>query len=198
MICSQNELQAALQKAVKARGVSSGLADEVSAAGAWLSMQGADGIAAVLDALHSPLPARSQTRGEPPVFIDARVVLAGPSALDLLAANATPTVSLTHCDSPLLLAGLAAVRSTADGIAYQILHDDAPQTLKSLALIANPESLTLRMDSDSVPPADEHCTNIDVDPQAWAKLLKLAAEMYVPSSEQSRQAGAGAGLLDND
>lgn len=35
-------------------------------------------------------------------------------------------------------------------------------------------------------------------PACWPQLEELASRTYVPSSEQSRAAGAGAGLTDND
>lgn len=38
----------------------------------------------------------------------------------------------------------------------------------------------------------------DVSGQVWARLNVLAKRTYVPSSEESRTAGAGAGLTDND
>lgn len=38
----------------------------------------------------------------------------------------------------------------------------------------------------------------DVSGQVWGRLNALAKRTYVPSSEESRAAGAGAGLTDND
>ena len=38
----------------------------------------------------------------------------------------------------------------------------------------------------------------DVSGDVWARLNALAKRTYVPSSEESRAAGAGAGLTDND
>ncbi len=39
---------------------------------------------------------------------------------------------------------------------------------------------------------------VDLVSEDWDQLEQLAARTYVPSTEASRQAGAGAGLIDND
>ena len=39
---------------------------------------------------------------------------------------------------------------------------------------------------------------IFIAPEVWSRLLALAHKSYVPASEASRLAGAGAGLTDND
>jgi|UPI0005951F6B hypothetical protein len=39
---------------------------------------------------------------------------------------------------------------------------------------------------------------VDIDDTLWAALSTLAAKTYVPATEASRLAGAGAGLTDND
>jgi hypothetical protein len=199
VICSANELQAALQKAVRASGVPNALADEIAVAGAWLAARGADGIGAVLSALEPALPACATIQGDPPEFIDTRVVLAGPSALDLLAADTSREIALQDCDVPLLLAGLAAIRSEADGVDYRIYHHGVVQSTESLAELSHPDLLTLTAVAATESAGSTVAgSDIHVDPDAWQHVLSLAAAMYVPSSEQSRTAGAGAGLLDND
>ena len=44
----------------------------------------------------------------------------------------------------------------------------------------------------------DHYDDLIVAKDVWEKLAALAYKTYVPSSEQSRLSGAGAGLNDND
>jgi len=48
------------------------------------------------------------------------------------------------------------------------------------------------------PPTTATAPRVAMSPTLWAHLNKLAAKTYVPASEASRIAGAGAGLTDND
>ena len=48
------------------------------------------------------------------------------------------------------------------------------------------------------PPTKTVATRVEMSPTLWAHLNKLAAKTYVPASDASRLAGAGAGLTDND
>lgn len=202
VICSRNELVAALHKVLSAVGAPTAVGEEVAVAGGWLGARQYDAIGSVLAAIESPWPSEinSVSENHETVFPTARIALAGPVALDMLEAGLCRQASLLAGDSPRLLAGLAATRLEPDSAQYftasvaggdwRPLHDQAGS-------LAVSDDVSIRLVKGAVAIADE-AAPIEVNARDWAHLMRMAAAMYVPSSEQSRAAGAGAGLLDND
>lgn len=203
MICSENELVAALHKAARAAGATTGVAEDVARAGGWITARGGDGIGAVLASLNAALPQKCapQRNDTKASFQDARIALAGPAALDLLQAGVCDEVLFFNCDSPVLLAGLAGCRKEHNGDGYVVTDEQSrPYSIGALEKLLHSKDTRFRLIASDHPEAHEapNSTELVVQPQAWEHLLELASAMYVPSSEQSRTAGAGAGLLDND
>ncbi len=99
----------------------------------------------------------------------------GLGAVDLALATTEPVAVFT-CVSNLLLAGLAG--------RVGLIVSEEPGGLRVKRSTAELEHVVQAI---AVPA-----------PSCWAQIEEWAAQTYVPSSEESRTAGAGAGLTDND
>jgi hypothetical protein len=101
-------------------------------------------------------------------------------------------------------AGLTALVSTLDSVqcgSYEVIADavalDLARALaaaRGFAVIVDPTGAVNREDKLTVAAVGP----VDVPGATWDTLAGLAARTYVPESEASRRAGAGAGLTDND
>lgn len=106
MHLSLNEISAALRKAGRGAGLPVGLADEVADAAIWLVERGRDGVAAAVQGLASP-HCEIEIVQTAPLTLRGPVVVAGPSAVDLLMTEpADGRVRIEAVDAPLLLAGM--------------------------------------------------------------------------------------------
>jgi hypothetical protein len=218
MIVSRNEIESLALKAARGAGLSWGLAEEASAAAGWLAEQGlpwAEELADVLErtgTTSSPRvsgqliePSRAGTAlcpivtgallsdlGQPACPLEIRDVLAPLWLAPFLARAAAPDrpLAIDWAGGHLVVAGnAAAVLGTTPGP----------------SAAASRHRVTIawgRVDRLSLaPPA--LCGTAYAAPDAapggaWQRLLALEHRCYVPASAQSRLAGAGAGLLDND
>jgi hypothetical protein len=108
--------------------------------------------------------------------------------------------------SPELLIGLASVAVLDRGIGFHLRFNEVAAELDG----AWPENLPVPIEDAGVMTLalSAHCHSIaeptrcargaDVTPSVWQDADSLAARTYVPSTSQSRERGAGAGLSDND
>ena len=99
----------------------------------------------------------------------------GLGAVDRALASSEP-VTIEECSSQALLAGLAGrvgitVSDSSEGLQLVVPAIELDHVVKAVTVPA---------------------------PACWQQVQEWAAQTYVPSSEQSRAAGAGAGLTDND
>jgi hypothetical protein len=109
-----------------------------------------------------------------------RALVQGIAVIDLVQADGDQ-IAIEALDAPLIFAALVA-RANSQGARIELETSDQNVCIK----IGGPAQIT---------PAQGP---VDVRAQDWAALEKLAAKTYVPSSDASRLAGAGAGLNDND
>jgi hypothetical protein len=169
MRLSLNEIETTVTKAGLGRGLDFGIAAEVGAATGWLCVRGCDGISEAVAVLSA---------SDSP---EAIVALLGLSAVDRAVAERS-RVGVAECSSPLMLRALAA--KVGCGIAVS----------------ASEEESSPRWMVDPAVPAENRCLGepVLVAPPGWDQLTEWAALTYVPSSDQSRISGAGAGLTDND
>lgn len=210
MIVSSNELLAAAHKATTGAGYPTGIAEEVSRATVWLCHQGLDGVTASLAGIEDAnvTPPRLLP-GQLIAFGDARAAMHGPSAIDLLVAGAAPDgIVMYDLDSPLLLVGLAGVAAASHSAGFTLTDEDGKRCVLSPVGFDGDAHLTpakvhLRATTpqDFTPEGKRESAGragIEVDDRLWSRLSEYAARTYVPATEQSRIAGAGAGLTDND
>ncbi|MCR9254617.1 MAG: DUF3726 domain-containing protein [Alphaproteobacteria bacterium] len=195
---SLNEIEKTLIKAGVGLGWPLGLAEETASAATWLVSQGRDGVAAALNALRAEFSKATAERTAHGWQIDpGPVVATGPTALDLL--ELASPIHLGHVDQPLLLAGLAAMRAPATGSIEILGQSGTPlfvcrDGLEGTAPHPGPIRLA------PCPHQSSHTAGrgIAVDERHWSEAERLAALTYVPASDASRTAGAGAGAIDNE
>lgn len=213
MIVSLNEIESLSYKAARGAGMSWGLAEETAYATRWLASRGMawDGLLAALlerrgetaAALLSGSDVRSSRAGSALCPIHA-----GVAAADLL--QLTAQVTLHDVLLPVWLLPFACRRSN-EAEQVRLVWNTGTWTARAgdfatVGALKPPDRLDwVRMERHaanlSVAEAPERpavSSGIMADPAACAVLERWAARTYVPASLQSRLAGAGAGLSDND
>lgn len=215
MIVSRNEIESLALKATRGAGMSWGLAEEASFAAGWLAerdLPWADTLVGVLAQAHTTsapqivghviAPSRPGTRlcpvmtgallsdlGPPTSAMEVRDVLApvwlapflaGWAELDRAASLRWGKVHLLVVENG--VAGTHAAPPVALAVAGA---DRVAIAFKPLGRLERPQPQS--RPAGYVAPDD-----------AWRSLQGLEHRTYVPASTQSRLAGAGAGLLDND
>ena len=210
MMRSLNELESVLRKAASGAGLPIGLAEDIGAAGAWLTARGQDGTGAVLLSIRAGIsePMTPVTDHGTLVFAPTRVAICGPSVIDMLAAfESIEKARLRDVDSPMLLLGLAGSMAGSYDIAFDVdfAHGGQAQVTAGGLVLTGPlpvpgTELVIARNKikPSVLPPDKQSNGVEVAAELWRGAEVLAARTYVPSSEASRAAGAGAGLSDND
>ncbi len=215
MHVSLNEFQATAAKAAVGAGLPSGLAASVAAAAGWLAVRRLPGLQVLLAAsdpafTDGDLPAPAECRAGLWVFPDARAVVAGPSAVDLMLADPTVEVLLDRLDVPLLIVGLAGAALAGAGAHLQGIavgfegggtaRVSARAVLTDRAVPASARTLTLRRCTllENEPSTGLPSQGVEIDRCVWQQAQTLAARTYVPEDPLSRARGAGAGAIDNE
>jgi hypothetical protein len=218
MLCSLNEIEAQLRKAARGAGLPWGVAEEAGKAARWLAMHGI-GCLPVFAALFEQIG--GQPYDEIAIMLEKGCwrarggmlcpLVAGMAIVDRADEIATgKRVELARVAWPVLLAPFAAMAATATGVSFAldwpgarftfenaIIRLDATLdvTAAASALHATCERLVGTSHGMSVNPEIAAAV---VDGTVWSRLDAFARRTYVPASEESRQKGAGAGLLDTD
>lgn len=214
MIVSLNELEFTVRKAVRGAGYHWGEAEEAGKAAVWLARHGLPVAGPLLTLLRAagrepnalrPVPgSRSITAIGPLCPLLTGIAIAD-GAVEL---GAGAEVILENILSPVLLLpfiALAAaggdrsiILSWPGGKAAAGLHDVAADL--NMAAPERPVTATLSVRAATPEAASRPAVHrvLDVEPAAWDALNAFAAETYVPATDRSRRAGAGAGLADND
>ncbi|MDI3336693.1 DUF3726 domain-containing protein [Defluviimonas aestuarii] len=212
MTWSLNELEAMSRKAARGCGLSWGLAEEAGRASRWLAEHGLPAPRLLADLLvqndgvaYGDLV--PDCGAEPWSAHAGRLcpLIAGAALSDRLQAIAPgEAIRLGRCAVPvLLLPALANGPETYvvawDGVSVGVGPD-------RVTVDGSAEALSLR-ETDSVKirrgeaakgrtlPEKARC---DIEPDAIEVLQRFAHRTYAPATEESRAAGAGAGLTDND
>jgi hypothetical protein len=169
---SVNELRALVLKAARGAGVPLGCGEDLAQGAVTLASSDPSHLTELTVALAAPFEAPGE-----------RVALAGPSAIDRVIAYGE-VLRLESLDAPALLVAMV---------------EDANSARDARILAARDGDVVTLTPSEEVPtPLTRRSGPLEVDPDLWRHLESLAAKTYVPASEASRVAGAGAGLTDND
>lgn len=187
MLCSLNEIETQVRKAVRGAGYDWGLAEEAGKAARRLALRGHPVVAAFLG-----LCERFDRRpyaDHAPTLLDG-IWWAPGGLLCPLAAGvalsdlAPPSVETGPMAFPLIFTAFA------EAAGYTLDCDDLLQ----------PDAA--RISCRRAPPAphaEPVPAGIEVDPSLWDRLDRFARRTYVPASAVSRLTGAGAGtMVDND
>lgn len=179
MMRSLNEISGMVLKAARGAGVPLGHCEDLAAAAGYIAATDPEALGifgAVFGASHGIPTCTSQ--GDTTTISSGSVAIAGPLAVDAIGAGARD-VRLCNVSAPTLVFALFAVRGFA--VSHRFEGAD----------------LIVTTTSDAAPPAPVVGPAV-VSDQLWQTLADFAAKTYVPASEASRMAGAGAGLTDND
>lgn len=186
MICSLNEIEMLVRKAVRGAGYDWGLAEEAGKAARRLALAGHDAVVAFL-ALCERFDGSTHTERAPTSL--AGVWQAPGGLLCPLTAGAAlsdltpPSLETGSMAVPLIFAAIAEVAG------YAIDFGDPLQ----------PTTTRVACRPAPLPPPPPISAGIDVDAALWDRLDRFARRTYVPASLQSRVAGAGTGaMVDND
>lgn len=191
MLCSLNEIETQVRKAVRGAGYEWGLAEEAAKAARWLALHGHHAIALFVglcerfDRCRYAERAPAATEG---VWRARGGVLCPLIAGAALGDFAPPAVETGPMAFPLIYAALAG----AAGYALEgSIDPKRPMVEHTFCRRVGARGRA----TDAVPLPD----GIEVDDALWARLDRFAIRTYVPASALSRLTGAGAGtMVDND
>ncbi len=191
MLCSLNEIETQVRKAVRGAGYEWGLAEEAAKAARWLALHGHPAIALFLGLCERfdrcPYAERAPAATDG-VWCAPGGVLCPLVAGAALGDFAPPAVETGPMAFPLIYAAFAA----GAGYALEGGVDPGLSTVERTVCRHVPAGGRA---GDSVPLPD----GIEVDAALWARLDCFARRTYVPASAVSRLTGAGAGtMVDND
>ena len=200
MQLSANQLYAELKKAFCGAGYDFASADDIAQAGQYMAQRGHDishEVSAALD--------EGYLTAKPPSKEGDSWQLSSPATLpDMLAGRdfylSDDSLSL-HCEAlcyPLLSHGLMALVqspyfgsfTTTDGHRLTALCEGQDKII--------PQALMLRKTAFQASTTLSVPVRVAVSDSCYELISHYAYKTYVPSSEASRAAGAGAGLTDND
>jgi hypothetical protein len=214
MIVSLNEIESTVLKACRGAGLSWGLAEEAGQAARWLAARRIAWEASLVrlltdrDGVSAPVLVETEIR---PSLAGTAVcsIQAGAAVSDLIGWRGKMIVH--DLLEPLWLLPFAArhaegatlIEMTWVGGSVRLVSGDicdgSEITVLDARQIAHLTVALLPSDPRQQPlRAQQQSNGMTVDDASWAELGRLAHRTYVPASMQSRLAGAGAGLLDND
>lgn len=176
---SSGEVQSMVTKAAIGAGLPLGHAEDIGIAAGYLCRTDPAGLTELplmFAAPHSPLDLQDN------ILDPTHVAHAGPSIIDWVSGTRN-ALTLRNIDAPQLLAALVACANH---------HPKGPLRLRQ-----NGRDIVLEP-GPAAPPSANTTTQPDIDPGLWDALNRLAARTYVPSTDESRATGAGAGLQDAD
>lgn len=187
MICSLNEIEMLVRKAVRGAGYDWGLAEEAGKAARRLALAGHDAVAALL-ALCERFDGTDHA-DRAPAAIDGIWQAPGGLLCPLVAGTvlgdlAPSSVETGPMACPIIFAAIG------ESAGYALECDDPLQPTV-------PRTRCRR--AAQPPPALPIPAGTPVDTALWDRLDLFARRTYVPASLQSRLTGAGAGaMVDND
>lgn len=219
---SLNEVLFFVTRATVGAGAPFGLGEDVGKAAVILATSGIDPALAIAPALQrlenescsGNFDLRNDDRG---VVIEAvgghplSAIFAASAASDWMQENAGHTdagVTVVGVDAPVVFAAVfEALHRSAGRAQISVVEPDATET--ALVISGDPAefersaNLTVSAGPPSTPVfanRDGHAleNGISVDADAWGIIRKMFSRCLVPSTEESRLTGAGAGLVDTD
>ena len=215
MIVSRNEIESLSLKAARGAGMSWGLAEEVAVGAGWLAehaLPWADTLAHVLAKTHTTSPPQIEgQRIAPsrtstwlcPIMTGALLSDLGPPATAMEVGDVLAPVWL----APFLASWAGPdrrVRLCWPGAALLVAQRGiAVANFASTAALGASLASRIAIALEQIDPSERlqpprNLSGYAAPDDAWHSLLEFERRSYVPASAQSRIAGAGAGLLDND
>lgn len=211
MTWSLNEIDALSRKAARGAGYSWGLAEDAGRAVRWLEarkLPGATALAQHLQAVDGQDLAKLAPDPESWSALagTACPILAGTMLADGLAGDRSEPLLLAKLGTPLLILPFLAVMAEAQGRmvgaeiagARATLSPDGGLSVSAAVPLVASATVTLRFDATPEGPVVADGLRSACATETIAALNAFAHRTYAPATEESRLAGAGAGLTDND
>lgn len=215
MFVSLNEIDVSAKRAARGVGLPWGLAEEAGKAARWLCARGLAGVSVLvpllLDDQQQPVAALAPITGDawtPAGAYLCPLITGAALADDSGEIVRRRTIVLHDLRAPLLLLPFVSRLARQEGTALRYdwgqgranLAPDGAAEVSGDILTQHCETAEIAVGGEAhfSNPLREGFEPVGVDAAFWEKLQKLAALTYVPASEHSRLAGAGAGLSDND
>jgi len=204
MSLSFNEIEAIALKAIRGAGASWGLAEEAAFAARWLAERDIDWAGAILARCEAPVS--DEITFDPAALRGSRLCPLRTGAF-LADAGVPAALAISEIASPVLLLPFLA-RAEATAPLCVRIETSAPLWIASGHLHTRGGSLTIpasaavaittaQLPDDAAPvPCLRRPRPVAAD--ALQALSAFERRTYVPATAQSRLAGAGAGLSDND
>ena len=200
MELSVNQLVSETKKAACGKGYDFGIALDIAKAVEMLALFQFDISPAVTDLL-----ANEDKAADAIAIDDKHIIVSGSAglisvigAIDLFLSKDYQSLSFEALQNPCLSLGLIAMRQSSyfGGFGLSTGMAISEMLLQRISLDAQSVRI-VKTDFMALSPA-QWPARISIDDEAYALLKTFAYKTYVPSSEASRAAGAGAGLTDND
>jgi hypothetical protein len=215
---SLNEIGAQVKKAARGAGLPWGLAEETDRIARLLAANAPQSLVHLADALDALQAGRDAWRfgvdGTALAAFDDRPLSSltiAPAIADrtgLLQAGETLTVNDAISAASLLAPTLADIAErTCHAVRIELPHQTiliGPSIVQAVEELARTTSIAgarislSRHSGLGSAPSSRDAGSVSVSPDLWQRFEALAALTYVPASEKSRRAGAGAGLNDSD
>lgn len=207
MELSVNQLVSEVKKAVIGKGLSYGMAEDIAAATHYLCgyhiVADAE-IAAFLQSETHSHPSFTFDKTKRTIKLSATATL--PSliaAMDYLIAGQADEIEMEMPHYPFLSLGLIGIRQSSHFGSFGIVangDDGQPNIAEYLSEKTAPKASSYFIVKHPFHPEKRPSfpARITVDKNAYEVIGSFAFRNYVPSSQASRLAGAGAGLNDND
>ena len=204
------EIETTTRKASIGAGLPHGLGEDIGSAVAWLAGRNYDGIGAALKSIRAGMSKVKMSVADKGImnFPDVSIAVCGPSVIDLLTGEKSCTEAHLHKpDSVILLFGFAGVAASQRSYIFHFDFSNGTKVrVSSNKVVENGEvpssscDVVVRCyeDKQGLSPTPMPLGGVEVNNETWSELVALAAKTYVPESNASRAAGAGAGLTDND
>ena len=201
MDLSINQLVSETKKALCGKGYDFGTALDIAKAVELLALYQFDISPSVTDMLtqdESRHDRLSETDNNELAFSGCSGLLSVIGAMDIFLSKDCNHLSFTHLQHPCLSLGLIAIRQSPYFGSFALSSGEAlSDALKSKTPLPR-HDLTLVKNSYQHAEPVSWPARVGIDDTAYELLKTFAYKTYVPSSETSRVAGAGAGLTDND
>ncbi len=209
MSYSLNEIDTLCRKAARGTGLDWGHAEDAGKAARWLQARDLPGAECLLTCLEAGDAARpievqgAEWRADGPLC----PIVAGASLCDHAELLADQAVTLHDVRAPLLLAPFAAAAAARMGRAIRLAWQDAALTFGPAARFDGSRTalrapaagrVTWGPAEDAASDEGPRTSRAHLPRDIYDRLDALARRTYAPATEESRAAGAGAGLTDND
>ena len=203
MLVSANEILHTCRKAALASGLSHDRATDIGQAIVWLEQQGQKGCQALTKMLidaDATLPLNIELEATKLIITHHRPAMEGIAAIDWLIANPKKIIHIKKLTHGLILASILGATAKQSNLTFQAKCQNKTNNNWQFWTEAKEIEITLKKTEPqkTQPQKTQPQKPIEIDPKIWKKLLTQAQKTYVPSSEQSRKSGAGAGFTDND